>query len=80
MESIHGHEVINFIQSSKPPISRHNLMNAISGEFGNEAIFHTCTQSNLSAIDLVSFLERAGKLVVIRGISFIKSDLVCDDD
>ncbi|MBN1175570.1 YecH family protein [Candidatus Woesearchaeota archaeon] len=80
MDSIHGHEVITFIKESKPQISRHNLEIAISKKFGSESIFHTCVLNNLSAADLIAFLERAGKLVVRNGISYINSDLICDDE
>lgn len=39
MDSIHGHDVINFIKESKPPISRHNLELAISDKFESNSIF-----------------------------------------
>lgn len=80
MESIHGHEVINFIKETKPPISRHNLSLEISKKFGENNIFHTCALNNLSADDLIDFLERSGKLIVRNGVSFIQSDLICENE
>lgn len=79
MDSIHGHEVINFIKDSNPPISKHNLEREVVAKFG-EATFHTCALTNLSAAELISFLEHAGKLIVRNGIAFINAANVCDDE
>lgn len=79
MDSVHGHKVIDFIKSSTPPISKHNLENEIIAKFG-DASFHTCSLVDLSAAQLISFLEQAGKLVVRNGISFIDANSVCDNE
>lgn len=60
-ESIHGHEVMRLMAAAPTGIPRDQLERAIAERFGPEARFHTCSASNLTAGDLIRFLEGRGK-------------------
>ncbi|MGK5721520.1 YecH family metal-binding protein, partial [Proteus mirabilis] len=56
MASIHGHEVLHMILSSKVAFTQRSLIEAIHQRFGEEARFHTCSAENMTAAELVAFL------------------------
>lgn len=62
MTSIHGHEVIAMIQENHYQNDK-ELLEHMNQKFGKHAKFHTCSQSNLSAYELICFLQRRGKVV-----------------
>ena len=61
MESIHGHDVIDMIQTAGHPFSRADLVTAIGEKFGGDARFHTCSAEGMTAEALVDFLVAKGK-------------------
>ena len=61
MGSIHGHDVIDMIQTAGHPFSRAGLVTAIAEKFGTEARFHTCSAEDMTAEALVEFLIAKGK-------------------
>lgn len=63
MSSIHGHEVLQMILSSKTAFTKTSLIDAIHKQFGNDSRFHTCSAENMTATELVDFLERKGKFI-----------------
>ena len=78
MSSIHGHEVLQMMLASGESwtvaslgafyeaLRRNALASleaAIRRRFGEEARFHTCSAENLSAAQLVAFLEKKGKFI-----------------
>ena len=63
MPSIHGHEVLQMMISSGESYSVATLEAAIIDRFGNEVRFHTCSAENLSAAELVAFLQKKGKFI-----------------
>jgi probable metal-binding protein len=60
-EPIHGHEVISMMMASDEAYTRESLAAAIRQKFGPQARFYTCSASNLTPEDLVTFLEQRGK-------------------
>ena len=64
MSSIHGHEVLQMMLASGESWTVASLEAAIRRRFGEEERFHTCSAENLSAAQLVAFLEKKGKLIV----------------
>nr|EGT0068334.1 YecH family protein [Klebsiella michiganensis] len=58
MPSIHGHEVLQMMISSGESYTVATLEAAIIARFGKEARFHTCSAENLSAAELVAFLQK----------------------
>lgn len=58
---IHGHEVIAMMRDSGHTYTRTTLIVAILERFGPDARFFTCSAANLTAGQLVDFLEERGK-------------------
>ena len=63
MSSIHGHEVLNMMIDSGESFSTASLITAIEQRFGADARFHTCSQQDLPAAQLVDFLASRGKFI-----------------
>lgn len=63
MSSIHGHEVLNMMIDSGESFSTASLITAIEQRFGANARFHTCSQQDLTAAQLVDFLASRGKFI-----------------
>ena len=57
MASVHGHEVLNMMIASGESYSTESLTTAIEQRFGADARFHTCSAENMSAAELVTFLQ-----------------------
>lgn len=80
MNSIHGHEVLTMMLKSGETFTRESLVQKINATFGPGARFHTCSAKNLTAPELVNFLDSRGKFVS-RGNGGINTsaDLMCKD-
>ncbi|MFV0263521.1 MAG: YecH family metal-binding protein [Kluyvera sp.] len=63
MDSIHGHEVLNMMIASGEQYSVESLEAAIHARFGEQARFHTCSAENMTAGELVAFLQKKGKFI-----------------
>lgn len=63
MTSIHGHDVLNMMIHSDEHYTTASLEAAIIARFGEQARFHTCSADNMSARELVEFLQRKGKFI-----------------
>lgn len=63
MDSIHGHEVLNMMIASGEQYSVESLEAAIVDRFGAQARFHTCSAQDMSAGELVTFLQNKGKFI-----------------
>ena len=63
MMSIHGHDVLNMMIESKERYTEQSLVAAIHARFGEEARFHTCSASGMTAAELVAFLTARGKFI-----------------
>jgi probable metal-binding protein len=76
-ESIHGHQVMDMMARSGENYSKVALISEIATKFGENSCFHTCTNSDLSAHDLIELLTLKGKFVESeQGISMPK-DQIC---
>jgi len=62
-DSIHGHEVLHFMQERGGGFTRESLRDAIASRFGADARFHTCSADDLTADQLIDFLAARGKFV-----------------
>lgn len=76
MSSIHGHEVLHMMQGHEYTEAR--LLAAIGQKFGSEAKFHNCSQQDLTAKQLVTFLKSKGKFMPTKPSEFtVDSDKIC---
>ncbi len=57
--SIHGHEVLEMMDGKD--YTESSLLDAIHKKFGTDARFHTCSQSDMNAEQLIAFLKAKGK-------------------
>jgi len=64
---IHGHDVLNMMIASGKTFTRDTLQKEIEQKFGANARFYTCSAANMSAAELISFLESRGKFQTING-------------
>ena len=58
----HGHEVLEMMFGNCYS-SREELVNAIINKFGADERFYTCSAENMTAAELVAFLEAKGKFM-----------------
>jgi probable metal-binding protein len=77
MNQIHGHEVLKMMLESGKTYTKPGLVAEIIAKFGPEARFHTCSAENLTAAELVAFLDSKGKLVAQPGGVQTSADLMC---
>lgn len=76
-ESVHGHEVMQMMVASGRSYTKEQLREEIADRFGPEARFHTCSRSNMSAGELIVFLESKGKFVESDGGFHTSPDRIC---
>ena len=62
-QQIHGHEVMQMMINHDGAFTRESLRAAISERFGEQARFYTCCAENMTAEELVEFLQSRGKFV-----------------
>ena len=72
MEQIHGHEVIQMILGSDRKFTRESLRKEIVEMFGEGARFFSCSDTDMTADQIIGFFERMGKL------SFTQDGLTMD--
>ncbi len=77
MTQIHGHEVLQMMMTSGKAYTKPGLTQDIISKFGPEARFFTCSAENMTAAELVEFLDRKGKLVSEAGGLQTKPELLC---
>ena len=79
MNEVHGHEVLKMVAASGKAYTRESLAEEIRNQFGPETRFYTCSGANLSAGELVEFLDSKGKFLHtpegLRG----SADLICQN-
>ncbi len=80
MESIHGHEVMEMMISSKESFTKESLEEAIINKFGKDARFYTCSAQNMTASEIIEFLELRGKFMDSDGGEGFQTDpsQICD--
>jgi len=65
----HGHEVLEMMFGNSYT-SREELIKAITDKFGTDERFYTCSSENMTAAELVDFLEAKGKFMPAQGDGF----------
>ena len=77
MNRIHGHEVLNMMLASGKLYTKDSLVKEIVNQFGGEARFYTCSAENMTAEELVTFLDARGKLVHRKNGFQTSADVMC---
>lgn len=77
-KKIHGHEVLQMMIDNQGNFTRETLEAAITGRFGDDARFFTCSAEGMTAAQLIDFLDAKGKFRS-QGDGFNTSpDQICD--
>ncbi|WP_221029233.1 YecH family metal-binding protein [Actomonas aquatica] len=74
---IHGHEVMQMMLENSRSYTRQTLEAAIIERFGVETRYHTCSAENMTAAELVDFLESRGKFVAQDDGFTTSADKIC---
>lgn len=78
--SIHGHEVIHMMMASGIAYSVESLTEAVHERFGAETRFHTCSAENMTARELISFLQDRGKFTPVDGGFAFNPEKMCNHE
>ncbi len=78
MKQVHGHEVLKMMISSGKPYTRAGLTEEIARQFGADTRFCTCSAENLTAAELVEFLDSRGKFLHQSDGFRTVPDLMCN--
>ena len=62
-QQVHGHEVMQMMVNGQGSYTRETLLRAIIDRFGESTRFYTCSAENMTATELIDFLESRGKFV-----------------
>ena len=74
----HGHEVLRMMEGNSYA-TREELVRAIIAEFGAEERFYTCSAEDMTAGQLVEFLEARGKFTPSRQDGFtVDTTKICN--
>jgi probable metal-binding protein len=79
MQQVHGHEVLKMMIGSGKTYTKQSLILEITQRFGKDTRFHTCSAENLTAEQLIVFLDSNGKLVHQQSGFQTSPDLMCQD-
>ena len=77
-ESIHGHEVMHLMLELGGTFTRESLKLAIDERFGASARFHTCSAEDMTALQLIDFLEAKGKFVAADDGFNTREEHICN--
>ncbi len=76
---IHGHEVLHMMMEQSYT-SKDQLLKDIKTKFGDEERFYTCSASNMTAEELVDFLEKRGKFMPCNEKDFtVNAERICNN-
>ena len=74
---VHGHEVMQMMLDLDQSFTRGSLCEAIQERFGADARFFTCSAQDMTADELISFLEQRGKFVGRDAGYSTEADRIC---
>lgn len=78
-EQIHGHEVMKMMMDDGRVYTKATLRAAIDERFGEGASFYTCSAANMTADELVAFLEDRNKFIHESEGFRTEPDRMCKD-
>ena len=75
----HGHEVLDMMEGHSYA-SAQELIDAIIARFGDKERFFTCSAENLTAAELVCFLQERGKFMPANDGFTVDRSQVCNHE
>lgn len=80
VKRVHGHEVLEMILNTGKLFTEESLEQEIMAKFGADARFHTCSAQDMTAKEIVRFLNERGKFIS-SGIGFTTArEKICSHD
>ena len=76
-ETVHGHEVMKMMIEDGVTYTKATLRAAIIARYGEDTRFYTCSAENMTANELISFLEGRGKFVSASDGFTTEPDRIC---
>ncbi len=76
-DSIHGHQLMEMMAESGKCYTKAQLLLAAADKFGEQARFHTCFGSDLTALQLIDFLAENGKFLETESGFSMPTGLLC---
>jgi len=77
MTQIHGHDVLHMMLASGKTYTKATLVADIIEKFGRNTKFNTCSAADMTADELVAFLEARGKFKVQAGGFQTSKAVIC---
>jgi probable metal-binding protein len=74
---IHGHDVMQMLVDADRPLTRAELEAAVLAKFGPAARFHTCSAEDMTAGQLIAFLDAKGKFIEADGKVSTEASRIC---
>ena len=75
---VHGHEVMEMMMASGKNYTKESLECEIIEKFGADTRFHTCSAENMTAGELVDFLESRDKFINAGEGFSTNPEKICD--
>lgn len=75
---VHGHEVMEMMMTSGKNYTKETLEREIIEKFGADTRFHTCSAENMTACELVDFLESRDKFIGAGEGFSTNPEKICD--
>ncbi|TWU41312.1 hypothetical protein Q31b_27510 [Novipirellula aureliae] len=60
-ESVHGHDIMQMMVESGKRYTKESLRAEIVEKFGEQTRYHTCSKQDMTADELIAFLDTKGK-------------------
>ena len=76
-QSVHGHDVMHMMLELGGQFTRDSLKSAIETRFGANTRFHTCSAEDMTALQLIDFLETKGKFVAAADGFNTREEHIC---
>ena len=77
-QQVHGHEVMQMMLSGDASYTKASLCAAIIKQFGADTRFFTCRDQDMTAEELVEFLQSRGKFVEMGDGFNTRPDKICN--
>ena len=77
-DSIHGHQVMKMMAKSAKTYNKPALLAEIAAKFGDNACFHTCAHSDLTADALLDFFISKGKFIESEAGIYMPKRNLCE--
>ncbi|WP_299789787.1 YecH family metal-binding protein [uncultured Shewanella sp.] len=77
-KSVHGHQVMELMLTLGRAISKEELKGLMHERFGEDTCYHTCSASEMSAAELIEFLDKKGKFIESQQGIETAADRICN--